>query len=57
MALSKPFWQKVRSIVAPETFKSIFMEDSNRIYERVSVEYCYDLNLPGKALVILKDAL
>lgn len=33
------------------------MEDSNRIYERVSVEYCYDLNLPGKALVILKDAL
>lgn len=29
------------------------MEDSSRIYQRISVEYCYDLNMPGKALVIL----
>lgn len=38
-------------------FKDIFVEDSGRIFETLSVEYCYDLYLPGKALVILKEAL
>ena len=51
--LSRPFWKKVRSLVSSESFESLFMEDSSRIYQRISVEYCYDLNMPGKALVIL----
>lgn len=55
--LGKPFWQKVRSLVNRETFERLFVEDGAKIYERVSVEYCYDLDMPGKALVILKDAL
>ena len=29
------------------------MEDSTKIYERIAVEYCYDLDMPGKALVVL----
>lgn len=55
--LAKPFWRKVRSLVSRENFESLFMEDSSRIYQKISVEYCYDLNMPGKALIILKDAL
>ena len=38
-------------------FKDVFVEDSGHIFETLSAEYCYDLNLPGKALVILKEAL
>ena len=55
--LAKPFWIQVKELVDAETFKSLFMEDSNRIYQKISVEYCYDLGMPGKALVILRDAL
>lgn len=55
--LARPFWKKVRSLVRKEDFENIFMEDSSRIYQKISVEYCYDLNMPGKALVILRDAL
>lgn len=55
--LQKPFWRKVRSLVSRETFEQLFMEDHAKIYERIAVEYCYDLDMPGKALVILRDAL
>ena len=30
--LAKPFWRKVRSLVDQNTFESLFMEDSGRIY-------------------------
>lgn len=55
--LEKPFWRKVRSLVNRETFEQLFVEDGAKIYERIAVEYCYDLEMPGKALVILQDAL
>ena len=55
--LARPFWRKVRSLVSPKDFESLFEEDSGRIYEKIAVEYCYDLGMPGKALVLLKDAL
>jgi len=56
-ALEKPFWQKVRSLVSRETFVKLFVEDGSKIYERICVEFCYELDQPGKALVILQDAL
>jgi len=55
--LQKAFWCKVRSLVSRETFEQLFMDDRAKIYERIAVEYCYDLDMPGKALVILRDAL
>ena len=55
--LKEPFWCKVRSLVDKETFEQLFIEDKARIYESIAVEYCYDLEMPGKSLVILQDAL
>ena len=55
--LERPFWRQVSKLVSQDTFVRLFKEDSLRIYEKLSVEYCYDLDMPGKALVILRDAL
>ena len=38
-------------------FRDLFVEDTRHVFESLSVEYCYDLDLPGKALIILKEAL
>ena len=54
---SKPYWQKVRSLIGDQAFKDLFIEDSGKIFEQLSVEYCYELDRPGRALVILREAL
>ena len=33
------------------------MLDKAKIFEKVAVKLCYDCNLPGKALILLKNAI
>jgi len=37
-------------------YQQVFIEDRDRIFERISLEYFSDLDLPGRALLILNEA-
>ena len=50
------FWKKARKLVGDHAYKQVFIEDRDRIFERMALEYSSDLNLPGRALVILNEA-
>jgi hypothetical protein len=51
------FLTKVKSLVSHEIFLEVFINDSSNLFESLAVEYCFELNQPGKALTLLIDAL
>lgn len=40
-----------------EVYTEVFINDSSKLFESLAVEYCFELNLPGKALILLIEAL
>jgi len=51
------FIKKAKKLVSAEVYKEVFLNDSNKLFESLAVEYCFELNLPGKALILLIEAL
>jgi hypothetical protein len=51
------FIKKAKQLVPNEVYNEVFLNDSSKIFESLTVEYCFELNLPGKALSLLIEAL
>jgi hypothetical protein len=51
------FIKKAKQLVPTEVYNEVFLNDSSKIFESLAVEYCFELNLPGKALILLIEAL
>ena len=51
------FMQRAKSLVARDTFLDLFLNDTGSLFESLSVEFCFELGQPGKALILLIEAL
>ena len=51
------FGTKAKQLLARETFQELFVNDVSCLFESLAVEYCFELNQPGKTLVLLIEAL
>jgi hypothetical protein len=57
--LSK-YWLKVKKLFGKQQnclFEEKFLNDEDRIFESIAIEYLIDLHLPGKALLLLTEAV
>jgi len=46
------WWNTSRKLIGDQKYKH-YISDKEKVFERLSLEYLLDLNLPGRALVIL----
>ena len=57
--LSK-YWLKVQKLYGKQQnnmFEQKFLQDQDHIFESIAVEYLIDLHLPGRALLLLTEAV